>query len=368
MPQLRLIDASDKLTTATTPTLFAHSRLRTNDLAHSAAPGVVFSLALDNPTDAQIDAEFLFNLPLNIEQDTQRLGSVEDIVASSILSTTDPVSCLAQCNEHDDCAAWNLQVEDFNCTLFSKVALNNHADGYFSGVKAAFSTAQGDGCITMSRTVGEGPTKGDASVCGEVESTRFVTGNNVAEVWEKFNNNNNNKEMQDITAQDAYGAAITKINIPPNSSATLSLSFAWYFPARDYMGHEINNHYAQLWESSAEVGAELLASVESDVKDIDGFHDTFFDSSLPEFLTDALVNSFSHVRSAWWREANSDEKSKTSSSTLEGPQWRQWEAMDCVNIDSVHNDGERHVPYITLFPEAGEREGGGIEEDEHASY
>jgi non-lysosomal glucosylceramidase len=31
--------------------------------------------------------------------------------------------------------------------------------------------------------------------------------------------------------------------------------------------------------------------------------------------------------------------------------WRQWEAYDCVNIDSVHNDGERHLPYIFFFPE-----------------
>lgn len=29
--------------------------------------------------------------------------------------------------------------------------------------------------------------------------------------------------------------------------------------------------------------------------------------------------------------------------------WRQWEAFDCPDLDSIHNDGERHLPYTTLF-------------------
>ena len=30
----------------------------------------------------------------------------------------------------------------------------------------------------------------------------------------------------------------------------------------------------------------------------------------------------------------------------------KWEAYDCVNVDSVHNDGERHIPYISIFPDS----------------
>lgn len=28
------------------------------------------------------------------------------------------------------------------------------------------------------------------------------------------------------------------------------------------------------------------------------------------------------------------------------------EAFDCTDLDSIHNDGERHMPYITLWPDA----------------
>ena len=30
--------------------------------------------------------------------------------------------------------------------------------------------------------------------------------------------------------------------------------------------------------------------------------------------------------------------------------WRQWEAFDCPDLDSIHNDGERHIPYIMFWP------------------
>eukprot|EP00494_Astrolonche_serrata_P029974 UN30241 len=63
---------------------------------------------------------------------------------------------------------------------------------------------------------------------------------------------------------------------------------------------------------------------------------TFFDSSLPDWLSDSLVNTLSNIRSAW--------------KTTDG-RWRQWEAYDCADIDNVHNDGERHIPYIMFWPE-----------------
>ena len=31
--------------------------------------------------------------------------------------------------------------------------------------------------------------------------------------------------------------------------------------------------------------------------------------------------------------------------------WRQWEALDCNDVDSVHNDFQRELPYLLFFPE-----------------
>ena len=103
------------------------------------------------------------------------------------------------------------------------------------------------------------------------------------------------------------------------------------------MGTDVGNYYSTLWESSEAVGLGMLSDLSAVVSDLSALHSPFFSSSLPEWLQDSLVNSLSHIRSAWW--------------TAKG-EWRQWEAYDCVNVDSVHNDGERHIPYITFWPNA----------------
>merc|ERR1719456_2186167 len=83
------------------------------------------------------------------------------------------------------------------------------------------------------------------------------------------------------------------------------------------------------------------------MSDIEALHAPLFKSSLPDWLTDTLLNSISHVRSAW-RERDG--------------KWRQWEAYDCVNVDSIHNDGERHIPYITFMPETTQEKNGMLPE------
>eukprot|EP00035_Acanthoeca_spectabilis_P015534 m.310465 g.310465 ORF g.310465 m.310465 type:complete len:540 (-) comp16380_c0_seq1:162-1781(-) len=49
----------------------------------------------------------------------------------------------------------------------------------------------------------------------------------------------------------------------------------------------------------------------------------------------------------WWDECPGCHKSNDSRCT---GFWRQWEAFDCPDLDSIHNDGERHLPYLLLFP------------------
>ena len=73
--------------------------------------------------------------------------------------------------------------------------------------------------------------------------------------------------------------------------------------------------------------------------------------SLPEWLTDLLANSLSHTRdSMWWQRCphchnSSDSRVAASSFGI----WRQYEAYDCPDLDSIHNDGERHFPYIMFM-------------------
>lgn len=95
--------------------------------------------------------------------------------------------------------------------------------------------------------------------------------------------------------------------------------------------------------------ATALAAV---VNDLWSLHQPFLgaESSLPSWLGDQLVNSLSHIRTAMWFQ-NCSHCHRSKDARLDGAGfWRQWESYACDDLDSIHNDGERHIPYLMFFP------------------
>lgn len=215
------------------------------------------------------------------------------------------------------------------------IPLGAFQDGVTSGVRGTWTASPEHGCLTMNRPFG-GPASGNLSLC--VESNRtdlrvaFATAESCAELYNQFAAN----APFGINKTDACGAAVVTAQADANSSAVISMALSWYFPDRDYMGHNIGNFYANIWKDSVGVGQDFLSDIPTTIADIQALHQPIFDSSLPDWLSDTLLNSISHFRSAWHQRNGN---------------WRQWEAYDCVNVDSIHNDGERHIPYIMFMPE-----------------
>ena len=58
--------------------------------------------------------------------------------------------------------------------------------------------------------------------------------------------------------------------------------------------------------------------------------------TLPLWLQDVLVNWLSSWRSGLY---------------LRDGRWQQFESLDCTDIDSVHNDLQREIPYVLLYPD-----------------
>jgi len=71
------------------------------------------------------------------------------------------------------------------------------------------------------------------------------------------------------------------------------------------------------------------------VKNIPGASEENTVNELPNWLKDLLVNSVSFWRSGFWTEDG---------------RWRQWEAFDCNDIDTIQNDMQRIIPYTLFFP------------------
>jgi non-lysosomal glucosylceramidase len=120
------------------------------------------------------------------------------------------------------------------------------------------------------------------------------------------------------------------------------------------MGTTVGNHYADLVRDSEHAAMSLIPPTDAEptaaaaaaaatadaaavttVRDWGKFASALTASpSMPAWLGDSLLNSLHHYRSAMW---------------LGDGRWRQWESFSCVNVDSVHNDGERHLAYLYVL-------------------
>ena len=152
----------------------------------------------------------------------------------------------------------------------------------------------------------------------------------------------------------AFGGISVTSKVP----GTLSIILGWHFPNRDHYGQTVGNQYAKFYEDAADaaMGNQNYTSRSAALADIvDTFskiHDVFYKSSLPSWLSSQLVNSVSHIRTAMWFSSCSGCHKSNDTRLRNSGFWRQWEAFDCPDLDSIHNDGERHVPYISFFPDS----------------
>ena len=117
--RLDVIDDSLPLTVS----LSAFSPFKLWSAEGSAVPAVSFTLSLQNPTAASMDASFMVSSPTFMEKALSRLCTPQEncaeecVVANSTRQTTagDALDCKHQCSDDDGCASWSLN--GTSCTL-----------------------------------------------------------------------------------------------------------------------------------------------------------------------------------------------------------------------------------------------------------
>lgn len=157
-----------------------------------------------------------------------------------------------------------------------------------------------------------------------------------------------------------FGAASLKTQLQPGEKKSLTLIMSWYYPHRDLAKVHVGNLYSALFKSSQDVAQHMRKDLVKSVMDIQSWHEPIVGSEpgkkdpindkvklipnspeenkvneLPDWLKDMLVNSMSFWRSGFWTEDG---------------RWRQWEAYDCNDIDTIQNDMQRIIPYTLFFP------------------
>jgi non-lysosomal glucosylceramidase len=174
---------------------------------------------------------------------------------------------------------------------------------------------------------------------GDGATASRMTSDTLRGIWSQFAaaSGGEIENQMPISPTAVHGAVSNSITVPPGGNRSVTIVFGWHFATRYMTGEPIGNYYAtHLHNDAASAAAGLAARLPQVVETIHGWHKAFFGAtSLPVWLQDVIVNSMSQWRSAFM--------------TADG-RWRQWEAYDCVDLDSVHNDYQRQMPYALFFP------------------
>eukprot|EP01045_Picozoa_sp_COSAG04_P005190 COSAG04_NODE_236_length_19126_cov_8.932885_8_plen_354_part_00 len=168
-------------------------------------------------------------------------------------------------------------------------------------------------------------------------TTEAMTGDTLEDVWSQFTAAGADAARA-VKPTAVHGAVSATTSVPPGQNRTLVIVLGWHFKTRYFTNSPIGNYYANLHPSAAAAAAGLAARLPAVVDTVRGWHAAFFnpapEPTVPQWLQDVLVNSMSQWRSAFM--------------TADG-RWRQWEAYDCVDVDSVHN-GKCSSSRLRLIP------------------
>jgi non-lysosomal glucosylceramidase len=342
LSRLRVIDDS----LALEPTLYAYSRLIPSDEAASAVPAVAFTLTVRNPSAQPARAALFFNLPFGAINDCARVtpGSQRGAAAGSA------VECMHMCADPARaCAAWS-----FNgsfCFTEPAVPHSVFRAGWHCGVAGQLSAAAD--ALTLHATpagAADSAAAGNLSLVASSEGARatsisFAIADDPALLYQSFAAGQG--QLVPSTGLHvgsfgptvaAHGAVAVAVDLDGGAEAAVTIVLTWFFPERDHMGVNVGNYYANMGGSSLDFAwfaepHELVKTLTA----INSLHRVLSneDTSYPGWLQDHMVNQLSHFRGMMF---------------LRDGRMREYEAPDCPDIDSIHNDYQRHLPYIWLFP------------------
>jgi uncharacterized protein (DUF608 family) len=120
-----------------------------------------------------------------------------------------------------------------------------------------------------------------------------------------------NGEMHDPKPDEAtldgrsnYATLAPRLRLAPGESKTISFLLAWYFPVREnywnkeeeVKGQRVRNDYGTRFKSAWEAGRYTAANLKELEEKTRSFHKTFFSSTLPDHVLDAVSSQASIIR------------------------------------------------------------------------
>eukprot|EP01060_Flectonema_neradi_P034788 TRINITY_DN6212_c0_g2_i1.p1 TRINITY_DN6212_c0_g2~~TRINITY_DN6212_c0_g2_i1.p1 ORF type:complete len:973 (+),score=112.61 TRINITY_DN6212_c0_g2_i1:37-2955(+) len=322
-PITRLTVMDESLPKGVSLSLFGYGRLTAGDMTTSHHPAVAFTMVFSNSGTRSVEVGAMFNLP-TYHQNIGRNGTV----LSSHPATT-PKSCLESCSGEVTCGSW--KISGGECILFTDMPFYEFEDQTVSGTAVSLRKETESPCVSFDKK-GTSPMSGGYSLCGDGGSVSVSSG---SDSWNDFHQSG--YVSGSVAGVDDSIVASVNQTVAPGTNVTLTIVLGYFFPYHNYLNLTLGNQYVNNFASSKDAAMRMMSNLTTSIEDALAIQTPLQQSSLPQWMSDTLLSQLHHTRSAMW---------------FKDGRWRQWEAYDCVNIDSVHNDGERHIPYIMLFPES----------------
>ena len=338
--RLDIADPSSLGAAGLSASLYFYHHLRPNDSPTSAAPAAVLTLVVTNTGAAAANISLLFQMPMAAMRDCERV----DFKQSSNATLDSYAACLHACGA--GCGAWNYDSVSGVCALLPSAGRMVYKRGAFCGVRGAWDSSDGQ-MLTLAMHPGDapseaGPAVGDVSLRpvasgGDAAALSFGVSDDPAAIFAAFSAqggfapgvNGGVTGGSFAAVQAAHGAvAVTSPMVSPGETASVSVTLSWFFPNRDYYGMYVGQFYTSLFGSSKDVAGlysnEHLVSVASDA----AAHASVFagagSASLPAWLSDHMVNQFSHARNFIYA-AISDGSSDSGGGMMVGHSLKPWQ-------------------------------------------
>ncbi len=306
-----------------------------------------------------MDVSLMMNLPVGIEHNTARWktefsdSQSWDTFKYNLRVAKNEKSCYNACakTHSPPCNTWYFKpninkTQPGKCALNSNFYYNSFEEGSSSGIMGNWSSSDTGSvsCLTFTTAhsvYGSGfGSMGNYSTCtpkhpGVTQGYAFAS--DLSQIWNKFTKSGVWRD-EAIKGPTIYGASMVKFNLKANTQKAITFYLTWNAPYRDFIDLWYENIYSTIYPDPVTTADYMNNNLLNEVRNISALNNALLNASYPYFLQDLYINSLSHIRSAFWVN---DIEAK----------WRQWEAYDCANIGSVHNEGERHIPYIMFFPD-----------------
>ncbi|ANW95304.1 hypothetical protein AXE80_02935 [Wenyingzhuangia fucanilytica] len=226
------------------------------------------------------------------------------------------------------CALFSIELHNPNETsaqtsfLFN---LPNHIKGNFKVENGLVLTKDGTE-----------PASGNMTLAANgADKVTYAVADDLNVLWNTFNENGAFNTPDKTSG--AYGALSAQANLKPGETRTITIALGWYFPNRPISVEIVGNYYTELFDNSTDVVNKALNRLPKTWENILDWNAICFDNTLPEWLQDAMVNSTATItKTSFWTKDN---------------RFRQWESFACPNINPIHIDFSRTLPYDLFFPE-----------------